>query len=121
MKQRVVNLDESFAEFRETWTPHVVGRVGPFDLRLARMEGAFVAHHHDEGDEMFLVLEGAVTLALPDGEHVVRAGELFVVPRGVEHNPVAEPGTRALLLSPTGTRNTGHVESERTIDALPEL
>lgn len=107
MDSQVVNLDERFSRFTERWTPKVVVRLNDYELKLVRIQGEFVWHTHDDTDELFLVLDGELTISLRDRDVLVRAGELFVVPRGVEHRPRADGEVRAMLIEPVGVVNTG--------------
>jgi mannose-6-phosphate isomerase-like protein (cupin superfamily) len=102
-----VNLAERFGHFTEQWSPKVIARLNDYEIKLVRLQGEFVWHMHDDTDELFLVLDGALTIALRDRDVVVRTGELFVVPRGVEHCPRAEGEVRAMLIEPSGVVNTG--------------
>ena len=120
-----VSLDQAFGSFTEQWSPRVVAELNGQEVKLARVEGAFVWHHHADADELFWVLRGRLTLELREasGERAVTLGpgELFVVPRGVEHRPVAEGEAWIALFEPAGTRNTGNVENERTVHAPAQL
>ncbi|HEX6578872.1 MAG TPA: cupin domain-containing protein [Jiangellaceae bacterium] len=107
MAHRAVNLDERFSMFTERWSPKVVARLNDYEIKIVRIQGEFVWHTHQNTDELFLVLAGELTIRLRDGDVVVSAGEMFVVPRGVEHCPVAEGEVRAVLIEPAGVVNTG--------------
>ena len=111
-----VVLREKLAAFDETWTPRIVGELNGQYVKLAKLEGDFVWHAHEEEDELFLVLEGELTLRLRDREVHLAAGEMFVVPRGVEHMPVSPGGASVLLFEPKSTAHTGDVRSELTVD-----
>jgi mannose-6-phosphate isomerase-like protein (cupin superfamily) len=102
-----INLDEKLAMFDGHWQPKVVGRFNGNDLRLVKVKGEFVWHKHDETDDFFLVLSGHLTIQLRDRNIELDPGELFVVPRGVEHCPRSKQETAILLIEPTGTVNTG--------------
>ena len=104
----VVNLDERFSRFSDQWSPKVVAKINDYEVKVVRVEGEFVWHQHDDTDELFLVLDGVLTIALRDRDVVLRPGELFVVPRGVEHCPRADSEVRAVLLEPAGVVNTGN-------------
>jgi mannose-6-phosphate isomerase-like protein (cupin superfamily) len=117
----VVNLAEKFAAFDEHWSPRVVAELNGQHVRLAKLEGSFVWHQHENEDELFLVIHGRLTLRLRDRDVVLNPGELFVVPRGVEHLPVAEEECHVLLFEPASTLNTGNVENERTIRELGRI
>ncbi|HEU0212697.1 MAG TPA: cupin domain-containing protein [Jiangellaceae bacterium] len=107
MAHRVVNLDERFSLFTEQWSPKVVARLNDYEIKIVRIQGEFVWHTHEDTDELFFVLSGQLTIRLRDGDVVLSAGEMFVVPRGVEHSPVAEGEVRAVLVEPAGVVNTG--------------
>ncbi len=102
-----INLAEKLAQFSTYWAPRVVAQLNNYDVMVVKVQGEFVRHTHDDTDDFFLVLEGRLTLRLPDREVVLQPGELFVVPRGVPHQPFAEEETHLLLIEPTGTPNTG--------------
>ena len=102
-----INLAAKLATFSEHWQPRVVGAFNGHDLMVVKVKGEFTWHHHDDTDDFFLVLQGRLTLRLPDGEVRLGPGELFVVPHGVEHCPVAEEEVHLLLIERTGTPNTG--------------
>lgn len=107
MTMKAVNLAEKLATFSEHWQPRVVGQFNGHDLMVAKLEGEFFWHRHDETDDFFLVLQGRLTLRLRDGDVALGPGELFVVPQGVEHCPVAAEEVHVLLIERTGTPNTG--------------
>ena len=109
-----VNLREKLNRIAGYWEPKVVAELNGQMVKLVRFKGEFVWHHHEREDEMFLVVEGAFTMQLRDREIRLEAGEFLVVPRGVEHRPVAEKEVAVLLFEPASTLNTGNVDSERT-------
>lgn len=113
-----MNLERALARFAETWSPRVVAQVNDFHVKLAKLQGEFVWHAHEHEDELFLVLRGRLRLLLRDRELVLDAGELAVVPRGVEHCPVAEGEVHVLLLEPASTVNTGDAGGARTREAV---
>ena len=102
-----INLAEKLASFSEHWSPRTVAQLNDYDIMLVKVQGEFVWHKHDQTDDFFLVLKGRLTIRLREGNVVLGPGELFVVPRGLEHNPMAEEETHLLLIEPTGTPNTG--------------
>lgn len=102
-----INLAAKLATFAEHWQPRVVGAFNGHDLMVVKVKGEFTWHHHDDTDDFFLVLQGRLILRLPEGEVRLGPGELFVVPQGVEHCPVAEEEVHLLLIERTGTPNTG--------------
>jgi mannose-6-phosphate isomerase-like protein (cupin superfamily) len=117
----VVNLKEKLGRITEFWSPKIVGELNGQTVRLARLRGEFLWHHHPEEDEMFLVLKGTLRIRFRDREAVLREGEFLIVPRGVEHLPVAEEEVHVLLFEPASTRNTGNVLNERTIAELERI
>lgn len=112
-----VNLAEKFERIPEYWHPRIAGELNDSYVKLARLKGEFVWHRHQEEDELFLVVQGRLTIELRDGEIVLGAGEFAIIPRGVEHRPVAEEEVHVVLLEPKSTVNTGDVQSERTIES----
>jgi len=113
-----INLLEKFALFGEPWQPKIVAALNGQYVKLARLKGEFIWHHHKAEDELFLVVQGQLTIEFRDRSVVLEPGELIVVPAGVEHRPVATEEALVLLLEPQSTRNTGEVLSERTVEAL---
>jgi mannose-6-phosphate isomerase-like protein (cupin superfamily) len=111
-----INLAEKFAQFHDCWQPRIVGEVNDAQVKIAKLKGEFVWHRHDAEDELFLVVSGRLVMKFRDGEIVLEPGELLIVPRGVEHLPVADAETQVLLVEPRGTLNTGNVRNERTVD-----
>jgi mannose-6-phosphate isomerase-like protein (cupin superfamily) len=102
-----VDLAAKLALFTDLWSPKVVARLNDYEIKVVKVEGEFTWHTHDDTDELFLVLAGALTIQLRDRDVVLQSGQLFVVPRGVEHCPRAEQEVHALLIEPTGVVNTG--------------
>lgn len=123
MEERVrkVNLAEKFSQLSELWSPRLVGKVNETDVKLARLKGEFVWHQHADEDELFLVIEGRLLLEFRDGAVWLEAGEFLVVPRGVEHRPVAPEEVLVMLVEPRGTLNTGNVRNEWTIESVERL
>ena len=113
----VVNIAQKLDRIAAHWTPGVIAEVNDYHVKLVKVKGEFVWHKHDDTDELFLVLAGAVTIRLRDRDVELSAGELFVVPRGVEHKPVAAEECSLLLLEPADTVNTGDNPGELTVDA----
>ena len=112
-----VNLASKLATFEETWTPKVVGELNDQFVKVVKAKGEYVWHHHEKEDEMFLVLEGKMRIEFRDGTVNLEKGEMCVVPRGVEHKPVADELAHVLLFEPATTRNTGNVDHKYTIEA----
>jgi mannose-6-phosphate isomerase-like protein (cupin superfamily) len=103
-----INLAEKLAMFTEHWQPRTIGEFNGHDLMVVKVKGEFVWHKHDDTDDFWLVLKGRITLQMRDGNVTLGPGELFVVPRGAEHRPVAEEEAHVLLIEPSGTPNTGN-------------
>lgn len=110
MGREPVDLAAELAEVTEQWSPKSVARLNDYDVKVVKVQGEFVWHRHDHTDELFLVLAGELTIQLRDGDVVLRPGQLYVVPRGVEHCPRADGEVHALLLEPIGVVNTGDPE-----------
>lgn len=102
-----INLAEKLAQFSAHWAPHTIARLNDYDIMVVKVQGAFVWHAHPATDDFFLVRKGRLTIRLRERAVVLGPGELFVVPRGVAHQPFAEEETHLLLIEPTGTPNTG--------------
>jgi mannose-6-phosphate isomerase-like protein (cupin superfamily) len=113
-----VNLRQKFSLFQEYWSPKIAGEINDSYVKLVKFKGPFVWHHHDTEDELFLVVKGRLRMRLKDRDIEVEEGEFIVIPRGVEHMPVADEETHVLLFEPKSTLNTGNVRNTRT---LPEL
>ena len=116
-----VNLAQTFGRFEEHWSPKIAGELNGQYIKLVKLKGEFVWHHHEQEDEMFLVVKGRLTLKLRDRDVVLGPGEFFIVPRGVEHLPVAEEEAHVLLFEPKSTLNTGNLRNERTREKLERL
>lgn len=110
-----VNLAEKFGQFSDHWSPKIVGELDDYEIKLAKFQGEFVWHSHADVDELFLVVEGNMTLRFRDRDVALQQGEFFVVPKGVEHNPTAELECKVLLLERKGTVNTGDAASTLTV------
>jgi len=116
-----VNLSSKFSEIHEHWQPHIAGELNGQMVKLVKFQGEFVWHHHDNEDEMFFVVKGQFRMEFQDKSVMVREGEFIVVPRGVEHKPVADQECWVMLFEPASTLNTGNVVNERTVRELKRL
>ena len=116
-----VNLADKLAQFSDHWNPRIVGEVNDMHVKLVKMSGAFDWHHHVAEDELFLVVQGRLTLRLRDRDIIVGPGEFVIVPHGVEHMPVSDEEVHLLLIEPNTTLNTGNVRTERTRTELERL
>src|SRR5262249_131958 len=119
---RVVDLAETFGRFGDAWSPKIVGDVNDMHVKVVKLRGKFVWHHHDAEDELFLVVAGRLRMQLRDGDRDVGPGQFIIVPRGVEHCPMALTNeVHVMLLEPKSTLNTGDVRSDRTVETLERL
>ena len=116
-----VNLAAAFASFDERWSPRIAAELNGQHVKLAKLEGPFVWHRHEAEDELFLVVKGRLVIELRDGAVTLEPGEFVVIPRGVEHRPVAEEEVHLVLFEPADTLNTGDVVNERTVQTLTRL
>ena len=116
-----VSLTEKLSQFSDHWHPRIVGELNGQHVKLVKFRGAFVWHHHESEDELFLVVSGRFSMEFRDRQIEVSQGEFLIVPRGVEHRPVAEEEVAVLLFEPAGTLNTGNVQDQRTRATLERL
>jgi mannose-6-phosphate isomerase-like protein (cupin superfamily) len=107
MPTEAIDLAAKLSAFTEHWSPKVIARLNDYEIKVVKLHGEFTWHSHADTDELFLVIDGELTIQLRDGDVVVRAGQLYVVPRGVEHCPIADGQVHAVLIEPTGVVNTG--------------
>lgn len=113
-KYQSLNFAEKFSLFNEQWLPKIIAEMNDYQFKVARLQGDFIWHDHDDTDETFIVLEGQLRIDFRDGQVTVSQGEMFVVPKGIEHKPFAENEVKLLLIEPKGMLNTGHEGGERT-------
>jgi len=116
-----VSLAEKFSRFSEHWSPKIIGQVNDFHVKAVKFQGEFVWHHHEREDELFLVVKGRLRMRLREGDVMVNPGEFIIIPRGVEHMPVADEEVQVVLLEPASTLNTGNLRNERTLEKLERL
>ncbi len=116
-----VNLAQKFDLFQEYWSPKIVGELNDSYVKLAKLKGEFVWHHHDTEDELFLVIKGRLLIKLRDRDILLEEGEFVIIPRGVDHLPIAEEEAHVLLLEPKTTLNTGNTQNERTVIDLEHI
>ena len=114
MDYSAINLKEKFSRFTEQWTPKVIAEMNDYQFKISKLEGDFVWHSHPATDEAFLVFEGELRIDFRDGAVTLGPGELYVVPKGVEHKPFAEQEVKLMIIEPRGVKNTGTEASERT-------
>ncbi len=114
MDYQSINLTDKLSLFSEHWSPKIVAQMNDYHFKIAKIQGEFIWHDHPETDEVFLVLHGQLEIQFRDGSVILKEGEMFVVPKGVEHKPVANKECHILLVEPAGTVNTGDVVDEKT-------
>ena len=120
-KVEAVNTARKFKLFSEYWDPHIVGELNDSYVKLAKLKGEFVWHKHDAEDEMFLVTKGTLLIKLRDKDISLREGEFVIIPKGVEHKPIASEDVHVVLIEPKSTLNTGNVRDERTVTQLKRI
>lgn len=122
---RVVNIAEKLATFNEYWSPRISGELNDNYVKLAKLKGEFMWHHHEQEDEMFLVLRGTLRIGIRESgverELTIRPGEYVIIPRGVEHRPIADEEVHLVMVEPKTTLNTGNIRDERTREELPTV
>jgi mannose-6-phosphate isomerase-like protein (cupin superfamily) len=112
----IVNIAQKFAIIHEYWSPRIAGELNDAYIKLAKLKGEFVWHHHEKEDELFLVIKGKLLIKLHERDLWLEESEFAIIPKGIEHCPIAEDEVQVLLIEPKSTRNTGNVENERTVD-----
>lgn len=116
MEYLPINIEEKFSKFSEHWSPKIIARMNDMHFKLVKFQGDFVWHRHSETDEVFIVIDGAMTIEFRDGRVELKAGEMFVVPRGAEHRPSSEEECKVMTVEPAGTMNTGDAGSDLTAE-----
>ena len=116
-----INISQKLAQFNDHWNPRIIGELNQQHLKIAKIKGEFIWHKHDEEDEMFLVLEGTLKIAFRDRTETIQENEIIIVPKGVEHKPIADEEVSIMLFEPATTINTGALENERTRKNLESL
>lgn len=116
MLNEVINFNKKFSKFTDQWSPRVIAEMNDYQFKLVKVEGEFVWHDHPDTDEVFIVLEGELTIEFRDRSRTMKSGEMFVVPRGVEHKPVANQECKIMIIEPKGVVNTGDTGSDLTAE-----
>ena len=116
-----INISQKLSQFKDHWNPRIIGELNQQHVKLAKLKGEFIWHKHDEEDEMFLVLKGTLKIAFRDKIETIQENEIIIVPRGVEHKPIAEEEVSIMLFEPATTINTGALENERTRKNLESI
>lgn len=116
-----INIQQKFSLFNDHWNPRIIAELNGQYVKLAKFQGEFIWHKHDEEDELFMVIKGSFEMQFRDQAIILKEGEILIVPRGTEHRPVANKEVHVLLFEPATTLNTGDVQNERTITSLPMI
>ncbi len=116
MTRKAINLQQKFGLFSDQWQPKVIAEMNDYQFKIVKLQGDFIWHDHKDTDETFIVIEGELRIDLRDGPVTIRQGEMFVVPKGVEHKPYAAREVKLMLIEPRGVLNTGHEGGERTAE-----
>ncbi len=116
MEIKSINLENKYSKFTDHWAPRIIARMNDYHFKLVKFQGDFVWHAHDDTDEVFIVIDGEMSIDFQDGPVHLKAGEMLVVPKGVRHKPFAEKECKAMLVEPSGTINTGDAGGEMTAD-----
>jgi mannose-6-phosphate isomerase-like protein (cupin superfamily) len=116
MEYRPINFQEKLAAFSEHWSPKIIAQMNEYHFKLVKFQGDFVWHRHDDTDEVFIALEGEMSIEFREGKVNLKAGEMFVVPRGLEHKPYAQKECKVMLVEPAGTVNTGDAGGDLTAE-----
>ncbi len=111
-----INMQEKLSLFREHWTPKIIGELNGQYVKLAKIKGDFVWHNHEQEDELFMVLKGSLVMELPDEKILLNEGEILIVPKGIDHRPIADEEAHILMFEPVSTAHTGDVRTEMTVD-----
>jgi len=116
-----INLKQKFSLFQDHWSPKIIGEVNDNFVKLAKLKGEFLWHHHENEDELFVVVKGKLVMNFRDKQVEVNEGEIIIVPKGVDHKPVSEGETHIMLIEPKATLHTGNVKNERTVERLERI
>ena len=119
MDLKTINFKEKLAKFNEHWSPKIIAQMNDYHFKLAKIKGEFVWHQHDETDEVFIVIDGEMSIAFHNGTVDLQKGEMIVVPKGVEHKPMADNECKIMVIEPAGTLNTGNAGGDMTMEELP--
>ena len=118
MDLKAINFDEKFKKFTEHWSPKIIAQMNDYHFKLVKIQGEFVWHKHEETDEVFIVLDGEMSIAFRDNKVKVKKGEMIVVPKGIEHKPIADGECKLIVIEPAGTVNTGDAGGNMTVDEI---
>ena len=117
----VVNINSKFDLINEHWSPKIISSLNGQDVKIAKIKGEFIWHSHKDADELFMVIKGELKMAFRDHTKIVSEGEIIVVPKGVEHKPIAEEEVHIMMFEPVGTVNTGDIIDKRTVEDIERI
>lgn len=118
MDPQTINFQEKFTKFSEYWSPKIIAQMNDYHFKIAKIKGEFVWHSHPETDEVFIVIHGEMQIAFREGAAALKEGEMLIVPKGIEHKPMAEDECHILMVEPVGTLNTGDAGGDLTVENL---
>lgn len=118
---QVVNIKDKFSQFSDHWNPRIIGQLNGQDVKIAKVKGEFIWHNHSNEDELFYIIKGSLKIDFEDGMRTINEGEMIIIPRGVEHKPIAEEEVWIMLFEPQSTKHTGEVESDMTVKTFEKL
>jgi mannose-6-phosphate isomerase-like protein (cupin superfamily) len=117
----VINVKEKFDLFSEHWSPRIIGELNGQDVKIAKIQGEFIWHNHKDEDELFYIIKGSLKIDFEDGIRTLNEGEILIIPKGVEHRPIAEEEVWVMLFEPKDTKHTGEVQHELTVDSYKKI
>lgn len=118
---KVINLEEKFSQFSDHWNPRIIGELNGQNVKIAKVQGEFVWHNHTNEDELFYIIKGSLKIDFEDGERKINAGEMIIIPKGVEHKPIAEEEVWIMLFEPQSIKHTGNIEHELTVKEYKKI
>lgn len=118
---KVINIEEKFGQFSDHWNPRIIGQLNDQDVKIAKVKGEFIWHNHKNEDELFYIIKGELKIDFEDGIRTLKEGEMLIIPKGVEHKPIAEEEVWIMLFEPQATKHTGEVEHDFTVKEYEKL
>lgn len=118
---KVINLEEKFSQFSDHWNPRIIGELNGQNVKIAKVQGEFVWHNHTNEDELFYIIKGSLKIDFEDGERKINAGEMIIIPKGIEHKPIAEEEVWIMLFEPQSIKHTGNIEHELTVKEYKKI
>lgn len=117
----VINVKEKFGLFQDHWSPRIIGQLNGQDVKIAKVKGEFVWHNHKDEDELFYIIKGTLKIEFEDGMRTLKEGDMLIIPKGVEHKPIAEEEVWIMLFEPQAIKHTGNVQHEMTVDTFKKI